>query len=253
MSCPANPDKNSPHKCAGCDNDVYDNNQPGSISLKFNSGDPALLYRGEGLEPIHKLGLHTSHELNSVLRRAEEFSNRLQRVEAALATERAQTLKYQTALAREEVALARLTERCGLLEKTQVALALASDEIERLKAAHATITSWGAHVAAQERIRDLEVLAAEEIDELRAALETEKAAHRRAIQAHDCAYGETSGIHCPPNSPCTTCRAERAKEALAAVAERGRDACLAIATDRKWYGATRIEDLDLAAIVKEKP
>jgi myosin heavy subunit len=35
----------------------------GSISLKFNSGLPALLYRGEGLALISELGLHTEHEL----------------------------------------------------------------------------------------------------------------------------------------------------------------------------------------------
>lgn len=41
-----------------------------SISLKFNSGDPALLYRGEGLEPIRTFGLHTDHELDTVRQRA---------------------------------------------------------------------------------------------------------------------------------------------------------------------------------------
>lgn len=50
--------------CSGCEccNTLPDE-KPGSISLKFNGGNPALLYQGAGMKLISALGLHTSHEL----------------------------------------------------------------------------------------------------------------------------------------------------------------------------------------------
>lgn len=40
------------------------------ISLKFNNGNPALLFEGRGLIPIGELGLHTSLEVEALRQRA---------------------------------------------------------------------------------------------------------------------------------------------------------------------------------------
>lgn len=75
--------------CTGCE---CCNTLEGSISLKFNSGDPALLYRGEGLEPIRKLGLHTSHELANAHQSRKDCEVRL-RLQGEQAEERERDLE----------------------------------------------------------------------------------------------------------------------------------------------------------------
>lgn len=68
--------------CTGCE---CCNTQEASISLKFNSGDPALLYRGTGLEPIRTFGLHTDYELETERAKTAKLRAALQELVAVRA------------------------------------------------------------------------------------------------------------------------------------------------------------------------
>ena len=91
-------------------NDDCKHKPKGSISLKFNSGSPALLYRGEGLALISQFGLHTEYELAVVKKRyaALEQENDALKDQLAAATEK---VKELTA---EETALRALWKNANL-------------------------------------------------------------------------------------------------------------------------------------------
>lgn len=103
----------------------------GNITLKFNNGDPALLFDGRGVALLSDLHLHTDHELDVLRESSRRWSTQMHGLMERAEKAEADLLRYQALLTNTEAKLDDARAENARLRESNARLLAALETIRR--------------------------------------------------------------------------------------------------------------------------